>query len=191
MQVPSTECYKSSLKSKLRKTFRRGEYLYLPTDSSENIFVIHSGIAKIGSYSSKGYEVTYDVVTSGELAGNLQYLPGNIFSEFAKAMTDIETTVYKTSVFKDLIKEDAGMGDWFHQVVVRRWCRAEARLFSIASDTPAQRVQTLLIRFAEKITHEKGCGYCIKDLLTQKDIADLTGLTRQTTARILRKLTQY
>lgn len=171
------------------RRYERGNYLYLPTDRVDTLFVVHSGVIKVGSYSAKGQEVTYDVLTPGELAGNLHYLPDNTFSEYAKALTSVRVTTYSVGAFKETIRHNDQWLERFQQLMTRRWCRAETRLFHIASQSASQRVAHLLEQYAPSVQDAEGNFCFVRDLLTQQDIADLCGLTRQTTSRILKKLT--
>ena len=172
------------------QAFERGEYLYLPTDRLETLFLIDQGAIKVGSYSAKGHEVTYDVLTSGELVGNLHYLPDNTFSEFAKALTKVRVTTYPVRAFKQQVRNDAQLANCLQQLIVRRWCRAETRLFHIASLSGTQRIVRLLEQYPIHVTDTDGQRFTLRDLLTQQDIADLCGLTRQTTSRILKELAE-
>jgi CRP-like cAMP-binding protein len=169
------------------RLLERGEYLYQPTDRPDTLYVVERGALKVGSYSPRGKEVTYDVLTQGELVGNLQYLPDNTFSEFARALTSVRVMLHPVRVFKKLVQQDIHLADEFHQMVVRRWCRAETRLFHVASLPPNQRVVQLLKQYPLPIIDVDGHAHTVRNLLTQQDIADLCGLTRQTTARILRE----
>lgn len=168
-------------------TLERGEYLYQPTDRLNTLYVVEQGALKVGGYSSRGKEVAYDVLIRGELVGNLQYLPDNTFSEFARALTSVRVVLHPLRTFKKLVQQDVLLADEFHQMIVRRWCRAETRLFHIASLTPDQRVAKLLKQYPGPITDADGRAHSMRNLLTQQDIANLCGLTRQTTARILRE----
>ena len=170
------------------RLLERGQYLYQPTDRLDTLYVVERGALKVGSYSPRGKEVTYDVLTRGELVGNLQYLPDNTFSEFARALTSVRVVLHPLRTFKKLVQQDAHLADEFHQMVVRRWCRVETRLFHIASLPPDQRVVKLLKQYPLPITDADGRTHAIRSLLTQQDVADLCGLTRQTTARILKEL---
>ncbi len=171
-----------------QRVYNRGDYLYLPTDRIETLFVLSQGGVKVGSYSATGREVTYDLLMPGDLIGNLHCLPDNTFSEYAKALTQVRVTVYPVRTFKRKVRDDTRLADAFQQMIVRRWCRAETRLFYIASLNGTQRVARLLEQPARRISDADGATYSIRDLLTQQDIADLCGLTRQTTSRILKKL---
>lgn len=62
----------------------------------------------------------------------------------------------------------------------------ETRLFKICSLSPKERVFNLFQEFDMIITCPNYKQIWIPDLLTDKDIAQLTGLTRQTVSKILR-----
>lgn len=171
------------------RRYERGEYLYRPTDRVDTLFIVQQGVVKVGSYSAKGQEVAYDVLTPGELAGNLHYLPGNTFSEYARALTSVCVTTYAVGAFKQTVCHNNQWLEKFQQLMTRRWCRAETRLFHIASQSASQRVAHLLEQYAPSVQDAEGNFCFVRDLLTQQDIADLCGLTRQTTSRILKKLT--
>ncbi|MEM8965529.1 MAG: Crp/Fnr family transcriptional regulator [Bacteroidota bacterium] len=172
--------------SKIR--YRRGDFIYLSTDRLNRLFILNQGAVKLGSYSPKGTEITYDIVCPGEFFGNLQYLPSNVFSEFAKALSSVEVHSCSTSLFKELIQEDKNVAERFHKVMVRRWCRAETKLFANASLSPTERVKKLLQQYRQEVTIDMRKPVPIHTLLTQKDIANLTGLTRQTVAQIMKNM---
>ncbi len=172
------------------RKYQRGDYLYQSTDRVDTLYVVHRGIVKVGSYSAKGQEVTYDILTPGELAGNLHYLPGNTFSEYAKALTPVLVATYPVNDFKKSVRHNSRALEQFQQSMARRWCRAETRLFSIASQNATERVTQALEQHAVSITDANNDIHTVRSLLTQQDIANLCGLTRQTTARILKNLPQ-
>ena len=171
-----------------KSLYCRGDFIYLPTDRLDTLFILNSGVVKLGSYSPKGTEVIYDVVCSGEFFGNLQYLPDNLFSEFAKALSPVEVYTFPTPLFKEVIRRDGEIAERFHEVITRRWCRAETKLFANSSLSPAERVKRLLQQYDQNIPTGEKKSTTVNDLLTQKDIADLTGLTRQTVAQIMRNV---
>ncbi|MEM6844532.1 MAG: Crp/Fnr family transcriptional regulator [Bacteroidota bacterium] len=165
---------------------RRRDFIYLPTDRPDRLFILNRGAVKLGNYSPKGVEVTYDIVCPGEFFGNLQYLPGNVFSEFAKALSPVEVYSYPTRLFKEMIQQNTRVAEYFHKVMVRRWCRTETKLFANASLSPIERVKQLLSQYQQQVTTDTKKTVPIHTLLTQKDIANLTGLTRQTVAQIMK-----
>lgn len=147
----------------------------------ESVYIIRSGLVKIGGYGPQGDEVIYDLGYPGEFCGNLKYLGGGRFQEFVWALTPVRATSYDLRAFKRQLHTDQHFHDWFMRVMVMRWARTEARLFRISSMSPEDRLRVLL----EEITIDGTDG---RELLSQIDLANLTGMTRQTVAKILARI---
>ena len=169
--------------------YAKGEYIYLPDDPSVNIYVLTRGLIKVGSYSSAGKEVMSDCIFPSEFFGNLKYLPGDFFNEYARALVDVDVLEVNVNFFKELIVKDAAVADWFHTIATLRWYRAESRLFRIASEKPRDRIRHLLPLLHQRIDNPAGCAVSLLNLLSYQDVADLSGLSRQSAARFLKELT--
>lgn len=162
--------------------FERGDFLYRPADRMESIFVLQEGFVKLGGYGPEGGEAVYDTLIAGDFCGNLKYLGGRGgFAEFARALLPTRAYTIDRRAFRRALLTDGALHEWFLPLLVRRWARAEQRLFRIASLSPADRLAALLNECGEATVP-------VRELLTQSDLAALTGLSRQTVARLLRAL---
>lgn len=164
----------------------KGHLIYQPPQLITPIFEIVSGAVKIGSYSPEGVEVCYDILRPGDFFGNLRYLQGQ-FSEFSKTLTSTELRVYDADFFKQLVTNQPKLAEWFFKELVIRWCRAENRLYAVRSLDPAEKVNRILPYFQDQITDADGKIINLRKMVTLQDIADLTGLTRQTVSKVLQE----
>ena len=175
------------LPGRLRSNARRcryapGAYVYRPVDQMTNVYIIAAGTVKIGGYSPEGHEIVYDTAGPGDFFGNLKYL-GNRggFQEFVRAVTEVEVNVFDLVAFKRILSTEPTVQEWFSRLMVKRWSRAEARLYRISALRPLERLRWVL--------REVGADDArAPELLTQSDLANLAGLTRQTVAKLLREL---
>jgi CRP-like cAMP-binding protein len=164
----------------------KGHLIYQPPQRITPIFEIVSGAVKIGSYSPEGVEVCYDILRPGDFFGNLQYFDGQ-FSEFSKTLTSAELRVYDADFFKQLVANQPKLAEWFFKELVIRWCRAENRLYAVRCLDPAEKVKRILPFFQEQIVDADGKTLDLRKMVTLQDMADLTGLTRQTVSKVLQK----
>lgn len=164
--------------------FQKGKYIYMPPTKPNEVFQVVSGVVKIGSYTSDGEEVCYDFLFRKEVFGNLRYLNGQFF-EFAKAVTDCELTTYDLCFYKKVIIQDHLVSDWFNRMVVSRWCKVESKLFKICTLSPMERILSLFEEMDRQIFDSNGKSIHLPSLMTDLEIAQLTGLTRQTVAKLL------
>ncbi|MCL6261046.1 Crp/Fnr family transcriptional regulator [Aquiflexum sp. TKW24L] len=177
---------------KLMESFQmeKGHLIYQPPQKITPIYEILSGAVKIGSYSNQGIEVCYDILKPGDFFGNLQYLDGK-FSEFAKTLSAVELRAYDPDFFKQLVTNQPKLSEWFCRELVSRWCQAEDRLYAVRSLDAAGKVKRLIPSFQYKIKDASGKTFNLMDLVTFQDIADLTGLSRQTVSKVIQHLAQH
>ncbi|WP_226390231.1 Crp/Fnr family transcriptional regulator [Penaeicola halotolerans] len=168
------------------RVFQKGDYVYIPPFKHTEIYEIVKGAVKIGSYAKSGAEICYDVLRPEEFFGNLRYLNGQFF-EFAKCLTDVVLREYELNYYKYLIVHDPAVSEWFNVQTVKRWCRAESRLFAVCSAEPEERVNNIRENYGVQIVDANDRRYMLLKLMTMQDIADLTGLTRQTVSRVLKR----
>lgn len=164
----------------------KGIILYQPPQRITPIFEIIQGAIRIGTYSPLGEEVCYDILKSGDFFGNLQYLNGQ-FCEFAKTLTPVRLRVYDFDYFRKVTTHIPEAATWFAYHLVSRWCRAENRLFAVRSLDAEEKVKRTLEQFQGIVTDGNEKQHSLPSLLTHQDIADLTGMTRQTVSKVLRK----
>lgn len=160
--------------------------LYQPPQRITPIYELVKGVVKIGTYSRDGEEICYDVLKPGDFFGNLQYLNGQ-FSEFAKTLTPVVLRSYDVDFFKKITTQIPDVASWFSYQLVSRWCRAEDRLFAVRSLSAQEKVQRILKQFQEQIEDGTGKNHSLVNLLTLQDMADLTGMTRQTVSKVIKE----
>lgn len=180
--------YKEALSKRISSTFlKKGEYIYKPSVEVNVAYEVVSGVVKIGSYSKDGEECIYDVLKQGDVFGNLRYLDVD-FHEFAKCLSDVQLRLYDLPFYKSIVLQDTNIAEWFNQYIVRRWCRVETRFFTVISEDILTRIQRLQRDLNFMVHDGAGKMATIFSLLSQKDIADLTGSTRQSVAQIFKKI---
>ncbi|WP_340152271.1 Crp/Fnr family transcriptional regulator [uncultured Marivirga sp.] len=167
--------------------FRKGEYIYKPSEEPHTIYEVISGTVKVGNYGIDGTEHCYDILKPGDFFGNYRLLDGN-FQEFSKPLTSVRLRTYDLSYIKYLIFTDINISALFTKYIVRRWSRAETRFFTVISEETSIRIKRLYREFNVKIKDADGKSVNIFSLFSQKDIADLTGSSRQTVANIFKKV---
>jgi len=162
------------------------EFIYNPPNNENYIYEIVEGAVKLGSYSEDGEEYVHDILSKGDFFGNLKYL-NNQFFEFSKTLIDTRVRVYDLAFFKKTITNDPLLADWFISYLLKRWCTSEKKLGNISGNNTQKRIQFLQFQFGIPVRDTNGSEHILFDLLTQKDLGDLVGATRQTISNILKK----
>ncbi|MEM7486474.1 MAG: Crp/Fnr family transcriptional regulator [Bacteroidota bacterium] len=165
---------------------QKNEYLYKPPFEHNYIYEVLDGAIKLGSYTDQGDEYVHDVVSQKDFFGNLKYL-NNQFFEFSKTITSTRLRVYNRSFFKQIIINEPTIAEWFISYLVKRWCASEKKMRKVNERNSVEKLRFLRTYFNKEISDIEGNDHILYDLLTQKDLGDLVGATRQTIASALKK----
>lgn len=167
----------------------RYSYIYMPGDLSNTIFFLVRGVVKIGTHSSDGKEVIKSILHPIAMFGELGIVGEETRSDFAKAMNeDVHFFCLKVSDFKRLIKINHKLFESILAMVGGRLRKAEDRLESLIFKDARTRIIEFLKDSANTRGRRVGYEMLVKHSLTQQDIANITGTSRQTVTSVLNDL---
>lgn len=171
------------------RTFKRNQFIYVPEDEAHSIYMIADGRVKIGHYLDDGQEVTKAILTKGEIFGELALAGEDKRTDFAQAMDD-HTAVCPLSIdeLKSLMFADRELSFKILKLVGLRLMKLERKLELLVFKDARTRIIEFLKDAASWKGKKVGFETMIPTKLTHKDIAALTGTSRQTVTTILNEL---
>jgi CRP-like cAMP-binding protein len=169
--------------------FKKDQFIYFPDEPAQYIYMIADGRVRIGHYLDDGKEVVSAILGMGEIFGELALAGEEKRRDYAQAMDD-KTTVCPLSIeeLKQLMWENKELSFKMLKLVGLRLMKLERKLELLVFKDARTRV----IEFIKDSASVKGkkVGYetLVPTKLTHKDIAALTGTSRQTVTTILNEL---
>lgn len=169
--------------------FKKDEFIYFPNEASLNIYMIAEGRVKIGTYLSDGKEIVKSILGKGEIFGELALAGEDRRSDFAQAMDD-RTRVCPMTIdgLRELMKENEQLSLKIFKILGFRLRKMERRIESLVFKDARTRIVEFLKEMAEEKGQKVGFEMMIKNHLTHKDIASLTGTSRQTVTTVMNEL---
>lgn len=169
--------------------YKRDSFIYFPDDKADHIYMIAQGRVKIGHYLDDGKEVISAILTTGEIFGELALAGEDTRRDFAQVM-DENTSICPLSIeeLKDLMFENKELSFKMLKLVGLRLMKLERKLESLVFKDARTRVIEFLKDAASWKGKKVGFETMIPTKLTHKDIAALTGTSRQTVTTILNEL---
>lgn len=169
--------------------YKRDAFIYFPEDKADHLYMIASGRVKIGHYLDDGKEVISAILTTGEIFGELALAGEETRKDFAQVM-DEHTSICPLSIhdLKDLMLENKELSFKMLKLVGLRLMKLERKLESLVFKDARTRVVEFLKDAASWKGKKVGFETMIPTKLTHKDIAALTGTSRQTVTTILNEL---
>ncbi len=169
---------------------RRGDLIFMLGDPSHTIYFLQKGRIKISALSDCGQELLLEIVGPGEIFGDVAAIQGTPRTTSAQALEDSLLCEIQQKDFECLLATYPEISAHLLKSLTSRLRRAEAQLLSLVSQDVSTRVREALIEF---IDCESGAerSLPIKIRITQQDLANLVGASRQKTWQALKELEDW
>lgn len=171
------------------KTAPKNSYLYLADQPSDCFCLLVSGAVKIGVYSSDGREIIKNIQHPYTLFGELSLSGERQRAEFASSMNqEVHYITVEAAPFRKLMEQNGALGQAMFLYLGERLRKAERQWESLILKDVRTRIVEFLKESAGARGRQVGFETLLKHSLTQQDIANLVGASRQTVTVILNDL---
>jgi CRP-like cAMP-binding protein len=169
--------------------YKKDDFIYFPEQQADHIYMISQGRVKIGRFATDGKEIISAILSVGEIFGELALAGEDKRNEFAQSM-DADTRICRLSIdeLKLLMWEDRELSFKILKLIGLRLMKLERKLESLVFKDARTRIIEFLKDTAAWKGKRVGFETLIPTKLTHKDIAALTGTSRQTVTTILNEL---
>jgi len=166
---------------------RRGEWIFVLGDSAESVYLLREGRIKITASAEGGHEVLHEIVGPGEIFGDTSTLLHIPRTTSAQALEDSLLYEIRRKGFETLLSMYPEFSFQLLKSVGMRLKKAEAQLVNVICNDISSRVRKTLIDLMFK---ESGTlpDRPIQIKITQQDLANLIGASRQKTWQTLKEL---
>lgn len=166
------------------KTFQSGEEIFAEGQQAEFLPIVIEGRVKILRFLDQGKEVIINIFQNGEVFAIPPVLDGKKYPATAIAMEKTKLLlIYRQDVL-DLLAESSEFSSLTMSRMSELLRETTASIKNLATSSPEQRVGGVLFRLAKKEAN----GQPVKISLRRQDIAEMAGLTTETTIRATKRL---
>ncbi len=171
-----------------RINYRKRDIIIRAEDTPGGVYYLHKGYVRAYVLSETGQELTLIIFKPGDmfpLIWALNNIPNNYYCE---AITSVDVSKISREEFISFL--DTNM-DVYKEVLSRMLTRMDGlleRMEYMVFGNAYQKIASILLICAERFGLEKENKIIIRVPLTHKDIANLVGLTRETTSAEVKKL---
>lgn len=164
-------------------------YLYLEEDSTDKVYFLMEGMIKVSTRSDQGREAIKAILHKNEIFGEHNLTGQTVRNEFAMAMVEGAKVLEVDAAFlKNLMQKNhllcqkvvKFLGDKLREVEQR----LEAQIFLNAKDRIIDFIRDSACKRGQKV----GYDHLLKRSLTQQEIANYTGTSRQTVTEVFNEL---
>lgn len=162
--------------------------LFFEGDEAHDVVVVRAGEVKV-AHTVEGREVVLDVLTGGDVLGELSAVDGGPRSATATALTTVEVTTIPAGAFMAFLGEHPDAGLTLLRCIAGRLRDASRRQVEYGALDGLGRVCRRLVELVDRYGEAADpTGVRIAGPLTQGDIAAWAGLSREAVVRALHGL---
>ena len=171
-----------------QRKYKKGEYIYIPNEHADQIYLLSEGRVKIGAYGDGGKEITKAILTTGEVFGELSLIGEQKRRDFAYVMEATTVCTISVKEMKNLMREHSGLQLFIMKIMGNRVLDMEQRLESLVFRDSRTRIIEYLENLAKRKGQRVGYETVVRQFLTHQEIANLTATSRQTVTTVLNEL---
>lgn len=167
--------------------YKRSEIVFFEEDTGKYMYVVKKGRVKVSRLLPSGKEMILAFHESGESFGEMALLDGGTSPASVTAVVPTTIYVLSSSDFQNLLANQQ-----INQALLKALCQrcrdAWAQIEILTFHNADARVRTALYQLCKKKGVEENGAIKIDMRLTHKELADITGISRETATRILSHL---
>lgn len=165
-----------------------GEALCREGDAATAVFFVLAGSVKLCKVAESGREVVLELRGRGEVLGEMGVVDGAPRSASAIGLDRVEALVIESDRFRALLLERPALAHRLLEVVVARLRQASGRQLELGSVDVMGRVCTRLVELAASHGVAAADGIMVRAGISQQELADWAGTSRDGVVRVLRDL---
>ncbi len=171
------------------KRLGKNEILYLAGEATSRVYLLAKGIVKTVDGTADGQEVIRDIFQKGDVFGDVALAGAGLNAEYAQALS-AEAIVLSFGLpdVERILEKSPLVSLTLSRLVGHRLNRLQNRFANLVLKDVRERLVDFLKDWARAEGQPHGEHLIVRNYLTQLEIAQLVGTTRQTVAQVLGEL---
>jgi CRP/FNR family cyclic AMP-dependent transcriptional regulator len=165
------------------RTFAKSTVLIAEGDVGDSLYIILSGRVKVYASNAAGREVVINFHGPGEYVGEMS-LDGEPRSASVITMEPTTCAIVNRAQFRDFLAQNPDFAQHLIQTLIRRCRGATENVKSLALSD----VYGRLVRLLNALSTEQDGHHVVQERLTQQDIADRVGASRDMIGKLMKDL---
>ncbi len=176
------------IKDKLSlKRYKKHEVILFEEDTTEYMYIILNGKTKVAQTTEDGKEILLAMHHSGEFFGEMSLLDGKTSPATVVAMEDSSVAIISRQEFYSLIRAQQKVLDNLLLILCSRLRDSWEKIQLLNLKNASQRIKILFLMLSDRYGEKTAEGVTLNIKLTHQEIAEMTGMTRETVTRMIDK----
>lgn len=169
------------------RKFSAGDVIFREGTIGDGFYIIRSGRIMLYSFSPFGERKIFDMITTGDVIGEMAMIDGEPRSMTAECITDVNVDFISRENFEEMILSQREAVLTFLRLVVRRLRRLDQHVEEIIFQGVPSRVASAIAYLADRLgaRRQEGEKEVIRLEITHAELADLVGTSREYASKFI------
>ncbi len=169
------------------KKFKKHETILYEEDTNEFMYIILFGKVKAVRMTEEGKEIILAVHQAGDFFGEMSLIDGKTTPASVIATEDSLIAIISKKDFYSILLVQSKLTMSLLKIFCNRLRKSWDTIQLLNFNNASQRTKMMLIMLSDEYGKKSSDGITLNIKLTHQDIAEMTGMTRETVTRILDK----
>ncbi len=170
------------------RTFSKDNVIILAEEEGDTLFILKKGKVKVSIVSEGGREVILSLLGPGSVFGELSLLDGKPRSANVVATEETDLLMLRRADFLQLIYKTPQIATALLAELATRMRKTDRQIEGLALLDVTSRISDTLLQLATEQGAETADGVTIESRPTHQELANMSGTTRETVSRVLKRL---
>ncbi len=170
------------------RSFSKDGIIILAEEEGNTLFIIKRGQVKVSIVSEEGREVILSLLGAGTVFGELSLLDGKPRSANVTATEETDLIMLRRADFVQLIYKMPQIATALLAELATRLRKTDRQVEGLALLDVTSRISETLLQLAADQGVETANGVVIENRPTHQELANMSGTTRETVSRVLKRL---
>jgi CRP-like cAMP-binding protein len=168
--------------------YKKGQFVYMPGDQTDTVYIVAEGSIKTSKISESGKELTLSYNGPGDMFGELAVLEKRSRRTAAVALLESKVWTIPSDDLLQIALSTSAFALRLGTIIGQRRHELENRMENLVFRDVPERLAHQLVLLAEQYGVEKNGRIEINLKISQLELANLIGATRETTSTAINEL---
>lgn len=168
-----------------KRTFPKRQYVFMEGEPREAVYFIEEGTVKIFKVDEEGNEQVINILQKGEMFPHIGFFDTTPYPATAEVMERTVLFLIRIEDFDNLLMEQPAIAVKVMKIMGQKIRMLQQRVQELISQDIRHRIARTLFRLSQEVGKKVPDGIRIEMPITNRDLANMVGSSRETINRIL------
>ena len=169
----------------IEREYKKGRIIFMEGEPGEAIYFLKEGLIKLSKQTMDGREHILHLVHPGDVFAEVVIFDSGSYPATAEVVEDASVGLIRNKDMCTVISNHADVTLSMLKIMARRLRDAQEKVMNLALNDTARRLALVILGLAEERGVTEANGIVIPVQLTNQELANLIGTSRETVSRII------